>query len=146
MSRLCTICTHPRRLEIDLALVMHSGGYRNIGKRFGVGYQAVYQHDHNHLANSLYLSQGLTAMLSADNLLAKLSDLDQRTLKLLDTAETSGDIRTALSAIRESRGNIEAFARLGPMSELEQRLNTLEQSLSGATTPVDDTAVAQERG
>jgi hypothetical protein len=66
-------------------------------------------------------------MLSADNLLAKLGELDEATREILAEARETGNARTALAAIRESRANIESFAHIGPLSDLEERLRTLEE-------------------
>ncbi len=66
-------------------------------------------------------------MLSADNLLENLSALDRETLDLLARAKQQGDIRAALGAVRESRGNIEAYAKIGPLGDIEQRLKALEE-------------------
>ncbi len=51
---------------------------------------------------------------------------------MLTEARATGDLRVALSAVRESRGNIEAYSRIGPLSDVEQRLAALEQQ-KGAT-------------
>ena len=65
-------------------------------------------------------------MLNETNLLQRISDLDHVTSEMLDEARTAGDIRAALQAVRESRGNVEAYARLGALSDLEARLRALE--------------------
>jgi hypothetical protein len=126
VARLCTICTHARRDTIDAALLVHSEGYRNIAEQYGVDYVSLWRHAHTHLAEQIRESKALSEMLSADNLLAKLGELDRETREMLTEARTAGKINVALSAVRESRGNIEAFARIGPMSEVEQRLRALE--------------------
>jgi hypothetical protein len=61
-------------------------------------------------------------MLSSDNLLAKLGALDQMTTEMLEQARHGGDIRTALAAVRESRGNIEAFSRISAEHEALARV------------------------
>jgi DNA polymerase/3'-5' exonuclease PolX len=45
--------------------------------------------------------------------------LQGRALTILDKAETAGDLRTALGAIREARGNLELLAKL--LGELDER-------------------------
>lgn len=132
MPRLCSVCSHPQRAEVDLALAQHAEGYRNIAQRFGVGAWALYRHEREHLRTSLMQRRDIQAMLSANNLLAKLSALDDRTLGLLVKAEKQGDLRTALLAVRESRGNVESYARLGVESAIEGRLSALEELLHGA--------------
>jgi hypothetical protein len=48
----------------------------------------------------------------ADDLLDQLKDLQRRTLAILEAAETTNQHRTALSAIREARSNLELLAKL----------------------------------
>jgi len=55
----------------------------------------------------------------ADNLLGQVRDLQQSTLDILAEAEQSKQYRTALSAIREARSNLELLAKL--LGELDER-------------------------
>ena len=45
-------------------------------------------------------------------MLTQIQDLGQRALSLLDQAERSGDLRTALAGIKEARGCIELLAKI----------------------------------
>lgn len=132
MPRLCTICCHPQREEIDLALARHAEGYRGIARRYGVDDNALQRHERSHLHTSFAQLQEAHAMLSATNLLARLASLDEQTLELLAEARASADLRAALLAVRESRGNLEAYSRIGVAGELERRIAALE------TGKVDD--------
>ena len=55
----------------------------------------------------------------ADDLLEQVRDLQVRTFAVLEAAEASEQHRTALSAIREARGNLELLAKL--LGELDDR-------------------------
>jgi hypothetical protein len=55
----------------------------------------------------------------ADTLLEQVRTLQQRALTILDKAEEAGELRTALGAIREARGNLELLAKL--LGELDER-------------------------
>ena len=55
----------------------------------------------------------------ADDLLRQMQDLQQRTLAILEGAEETKQHRTALSAIREARSNLELLAKL--LGELDER-------------------------
>jgi len=58
---------------------------------------------------------------SADNLLADVRELQARALAILDVAERAGELRTALAAIREARGNLELLGRLaGELNDAPQ--------------------------
>ena len=119
MPRSCTVCAHPRREEIDRALVDGvstaeiSGRYRTVGER------AVRRHRSNHLPAKLVMAEKAAEMAEADDLLDQVGDLQRRALAILDRAEEAGELRTALSAIREARGNLELLAKL--LGELDER-------------------------
>ena len=119
MPRSCTVCAHPRREEIDRALVEGvstaeiSGRYRTVGER------AVRRHRSNHLPAKLVMAEKAAEVAEADNLLDQVGDLQRRALAILDRAEEVGELRTALSAIREARGNLELLAKL--LGELDER-------------------------
>ena len=131
MPRLCGACTHPLRSQIDADLLAHAESYRGIGRRYGLEDDALRRHEHEHLRMSWQLSKELAAMLSADNLRDKLAELDSETRALLTEARTAGDLRVALAAVRESRENIAAFARLGILTDVEKRLDALEHPTEG---------------
>jgi hypothetical protein len=50
--------------------------------------------------------------VDADDLLAQVRMLHERTLRILDTAEAAGSMNVALGAVREARGNVELLAKL----------------------------------
>jgi hypothetical protein len=119
MPRSCTVCAHPKREEIDRALVEGvsaaeiSGRYRTVGER------AVRRHRSNHLPAKLVMAEKAAEVAEADSLLDQVGDLQRRALAILDTAEAAGELKTALSAIREARGNLELLAKL--LGELDER-------------------------
>lgn len=119
MPRSCTVCAHPKREEIDRALVEGvsaaeiSGRYRTLGER------AVRRHRSNHLPAKLVMAEKAAEVAEADDLLDQVGDLQRRALAILDRAEEAGELKTALSAIREARGNLELLAKL--LGELDER-------------------------
>jgi len=52
MSRPCSICTHPDRLEID-RLILHGEPYRNIAKQFGLSIGTISRHKEAHIGTDL---------------------------------------------------------------------------------------------
>jgi hypothetical protein len=118
MPRTCSICSHAEREAIDEALV---GGSSNlsVSSLFDVSEAAVRRHKSNHLPAKLVLAHEAEEVATADNLLEKVQDLQSRTMAILDQAEGAGDLRTALGAIREARGNVELLAKL--LGELDER-------------------------
>lgn len=119
MPRSCTICEHPEREAIDRALVGGesaagiSGRYRTIGER------AVRRHRTNHLPARMVMAEKASEVVEADSLLDQVGGLQRRALAILDKAEEAGELRTALSAIREARGNLELLAKL--LGDLDER-------------------------
>ena len=119
MRRSCTVCVHAKREGIDRALIEGvsaaeiSGRYRTLGER------AVRRHRSNHLPAKLVMAEKAAEVAEADNLLDQVGDLQRRALAILDKAEEAGELKTALSAIREARGNLELLAKL--LGELDER-------------------------
>jgi hypothetical protein len=106
MSRVCTICSHPKRKAIDKR-VIEGATNREIMERFGVKIAAVDRHKKNHIRKSLIEASEKRIYLStADRLDKLISD----TQAILDKA--GEDYRLSLSGIREMRGNLELAAKL----------------------------------
>ena len=111
MARTCTICRHTQRNEIDRALVAGEP-YRSVAQRFEASAPAVYRHQRGHLVKAMVKAHDAREVAHGDSLVAQLQDLQQRALGILTEAERSGDHRTALAAIRESRGCLELGSKL----------------------------------
>lgn len=111
VSMKCTICNHPDRREIDEQIVAGTP-VRDIAGRFGISKSAVYRHKKNHLPSSLAKARESEEVAQADDLLGRIRGLQQRSLRILNTAEQSGELKTALKAIRETRENIKLLAQL----------------------------------
>jgi transposase-like protein len=105
MPRRCTVCDHPERHSIDEALV---GGapYRSVAKRFGLSESSVYRHKTEHLPAHLLKAREVEEAARADDLLDQVRTLQTHALDILERAEKSGDLRTALAAISQARGNL----------------------------------------
>ena len=118
MPRSCTVCEHPEKDAIDQALV-GSASNRSVASIYDVSEAAVRRHKANHLPAKLVMAEKAAEVVEADNLLHQVGDLQRRALAILDKAEEAGELRTALSAIKEARGNLELLAKL--LGELEER-------------------------
>ena len=111
MPRRCTICDHEGRASIDAALI--SGApLRDIAGRHGVSKSALERHKAGHLPAHLAKAREAGEVVRADDLLSQVRYLQDRTLAILTTSEDAGELRTALAAIREARGNLELLAKL----------------------------------
>src|SRR5215212_7211624 len=118
MPRRCTVCDHPGRHGIDEALV--SGApYRSVAKRFELSESAVYRHKAEHLPAHLLKAREVEEVAQADDLLGQVRHLQAHALDILERAEKAGDLRTALVAISQARGNLERLGKLA--GELDER-------------------------
>jgi transposase-like protein len=118
MPRRCTVCDHPERHSIDEALV--SGApYRSVAKRFGLSESAVFRHKSEHLPAHLLKAKEVEEVAQADDLLEQVRNLQAHALHILERAEKAGDLRTALAAISQARGNLELLGKLA--GELDER-------------------------
>jgi transposase-like protein len=118
MPRRCTVCDHPERQLIDEALVT-GAPYRSVAKRFGLSESAIYRHKSDHLPAHLLKAREVEEMAQADDLLEQVRHLQTHALDILERAEKSGDLRTALAAISQARGNLELLGKLA--GELDER-------------------------
>jgi hypothetical protein len=118
MPRKCTICTHPEKDAIDEALVGGASN-RSIASLYDVSEAAVRRHEANHLPAKLVMAEKAAEVAEAGSLLDQVRNLQARAYGILDKAEGTGDLRTALGAIREARGNLELLAKL--LGELDER-------------------------
>ena len=118
MPRRCTVCDHPERHGIDEALVS-SAPYRSVAKRFDLSESAVYRHKTDHLPAHLLRAREAEEAAKADELLDQVRSLQTHALGILERAEKAGELRTALAAISQARGNLELLGKLA--GELDER-------------------------
>lgn len=111
MARTCTVCAHPNRETVDRALV-EGVSFPTLVAEYRVSKDALSRHRANHLPATLAKSQDAQEVAEADDLLAQVQNLQSRTLSILEAAESTSQHRTALSAIREARSNLELLAKL----------------------------------
>ena len=118
MPRRCTVCDHPERHSIDEALVT-GAPYRSVAKRFELSESAVYRHKTEHLPAHLLKAKEVEEAARADDLLDQVRNLQAHALDILERAEKAGDLRTALAAISQARGNLELLGKLA--GEIDER-------------------------
>ena len=118
MPRSCLICQHPDRESIDKALARQTSN-RELARVYSLSESAVRRHKGNHLPAKLAKAHEAEEVSRADDLLHQVRALQSKTLSILLRAEGAGDLRTALSAVREARGNVELLAKLS--GELDER-------------------------
>lgn len=130
MPRVCSICVHRRRDEIDSALLTGEP-LRDIAGRVPVAKSALHRHK-GHLPATLVKARQAQEMARADGLAAELGTLASEARRLQAAAEAAGDLRTAIAALRELTRLIELRARVA--GELkDSQINILNVSLDEAT-------------
>ncbi len=118
MPRRCAVCTHPDKEAIDEALV-GDAALSALAAIYRVSDDSLSRHKAKHLPAKLVMAQAAEEVAQADDLLSQVQDLQSRTLAILEAAEGTEQHRTALSAIREARSNLELLAKL--LGELDER-------------------------
>ncbi len=127
MARPCTVCVHPQKETIDRELIGGSP-YRVVAHRHGIGPSSAFRHRRDHLTEVMakaLAAREVSDVQHGDDLLEQLAYLSKKSFKILEKADSSGDYRVALAAIREARGCAELNAKLtGELVERHAHLHT----------------------
>ena len=111
MPRMCTICRHVKKRQIDIAL-LSGEPVRIIGIRHGLSHTSLLRHRFHCLPRNLVEARQNQIVADADFVLAKVSKLVRATENVLDRGERSGDVRIILAAVRELRPTLELLSRI----------------------------------
>ncbi|MEO6026743.1 MAG: hypothetical protein ABIR79_07760 [Candidatus Binatia bacterium] len=112
MSRTCTVCRHPERPALDALLVEGRESFRELAGRYPLSPSALRRHKLDHVPTTLARALESVEVSRADSLLDQVRQLQIRSEAILKRAEVSGDMRTALAAVRELRNIGEVLARM----------------------------------
>ncbi len=129
MGRRCKSCAHPKRREIEIALLSDNVNYREIGKEYGLSNMSLARHlKGGHIAENLVRSEELKKIAFSEDLLEKLKQLQNEAMKILGKAENPEDgnpsLSIALAAIRGAHSMLETQAKLAGQLK-EQEINIL---------------------
>jgi hypothetical protein len=97
--------------------------FRHIAARFAVSTGSLQRHKAAHLPASLTKARDAEEIIKADDLLDQARSLQEKALSILSKAEAAGDLRGALGAIRESRGNLELLAKMLGLGHKDRAAN-----------------------
>ena len=106
MALKCSVCQHADRDAIDSSLI-RGGPLRNLAGRHGLSSTALHRHKNSHLPKALVKAQEAKGIVRCESLLDEVGALMVRTDTIYADSMTNGDLRLALSAIREKRGCLE---------------------------------------
>ena len=118
MPRVCTVCTHLERENIDAAL-LSGESYRHIAARFDTSTSSLQRHK-DHIPQHLAKATDAAEVVQADGLLDRLQSLNTETMQILREARSSRhpDNELALKAISRAEKQLELQARLlGELNE-----------------------------
>ncbi len=149
MARICTICSHPQREAIDQALVAGTPK-RDVSALFRVSEDAITRHAAAHLPQALSKAQEAKEVAQGDDLLKQVRDLQRITMGLLAKAVQANDLRTAVSAVGQARGNLELLGKLVGQLQQEGTVNLVvspewiqvRAALLGALVPYPEARLA----
>jgi hypothetical protein len=110
MPPVCTLCRRPDRAEIDALLVVPTEPLRNIAARFGTSPATLLRHK-EHLPRALVLTAEGRELTRADTLTAHVQEIRAHADRLRGQAEATGDIRTALMALKLMNDVVETLLK-----------------------------------
>src|SRR5579863_4575342 len=126
MARHCSVCNHPQRKAIEIALAAGKLSFRAISNRFGMSAASVLRHKGSHLRPAVARAAEKREEMRPEGLLDQLRDLQSRSLALLTRAELEkakpADVARCIKEVRE---NVELMAKLtgaiGPGTLIDNR-------------------------
>lgn len=119
MPRTCRACANPERAAIDKALATRES-FRNITKRFSISPSALFRHK-KHVAGEIAKAQTRREEGLGDGICEELQRVLDKAWELLNKAESEGDPRGAVVALREVRATLETIeAMQSEVDELKQ--------------------------
>jgi hypothetical protein len=143
MGRMCTVCSHEKRQEIDKALVT-GATHREVSERFRLSPSAVYRHKQGHLSERLKRAfesketRQAVALVEhraeekakeigqALDVVQQLRAINSATLQVLQKARESEKHSLSLQAVDRIHRQIELQAKLlGELQEQGPQVNVL---------------------
>jgi len=118
MARICTVCHHPKRAEIDHELVGGAPALQ-VADQYKLARSSVQRHQTSHLLEKIAKaakSRDVREVVEAVKLVEVAREMLAKLQRLAENAEQDKDIRGAVSAI----GKIPDFLRI--LGEIEGRL------------------------
>jgi hypothetical protein len=114
MAMVCTICNHPKRIDLDRLLVQGQS-YQKIANEFGVDAQALRRHKEGHLSRQLTQAYERKGLAESMDLLGHIDKIIARAEKIFSRNYEKntylGD-DVALKALTQQRSTIELLAKI----------------------------------
>lgn len=137
MSRECTVCAHPDRARVELALA-NRVPMRTVARRYTLSKEAAYRHRRGHMPPQLIAALMLRGrptdvdldklrITESEGLLQHLVAQRGRLYKLADAAEDLGDINAATRVHGQLSRNLELTGKL--LGELRTGSQSVVQNI-----------------
>jgi len=138
--RVCTICSHPKKNEIEKSLI-DGVAYRRIASQFKVGDKSVERHAKSCVASKIEKAVEKIELRDAITLLEQVNELRAETMSVLSKVRDSHEVdalQVALSAIGRREKQIELLAKLTGAfqkdkdneSDIERKKHIYERTIS----------------
>jgi hypothetical protein len=131
MPRKCSICVHNQRPAIE-GSVLAGDSYRTVAQQFSVSRDAVVRH-RRHMLLAAPNSFQTEHIFESGTLVEQLRSLTVEAQRLKEKAETAGDFRTALAAVRELCRIVELVAKLRGEIDGRAQINVMNFSMDAET-------------
>ena len=113
MGRVCTICSHTQRYEIEELLATRQSTYRAIALQYSISKDAVSRHvSSRHVSQLISLAADAERAARADTLLDRIEALQRRIEEFLTRIEHTDNYSATLGAFREMRSNLELIGEV----------------------------------
>lgn len=112
MGRVCTVCTHPERGDIDAALAGESASKRRIAARYAVSATSLRRHAREHLPARLVKAMEQEDTRDAIDVYAQLKSVNSAVRDVLEQARKTGDGELVLKSADRVLRQLELQAKL----------------------------------
>jgi hypothetical protein len=114
----CTICNHPDRRDIDLALLCRRHTFESLHRQFGVTVSALFRHK-KHMKENVIAARDRLNNTRRQGCLLKLTDLLEHVQQAVRTAEAEGSLGRVIRGAYVASRIIHQIDRLEVSLELE---------------------------
>jgi hypothetical protein len=140
----CTVCNHPQRQAIDLALLDRTATLAQLSGQHHLSTSALHRHK-QHLLHKMARVQNRFQDLLQESYLFILNEFLASVHRAAQTASAAGDSRQLLQAVRQGTGIIKLMAKLGASltaDTIQRLLASPQWAESGKLLPTDPQFVA----
>ena len=99
----CTVCHHPQRQAIDLALLQENQTYAALGKKYRLSISSLFRHK-RHLQGKMAQAEKCLQNHLRQETLFHYNELLETTRRLISTAVAAGDDRQVLRVCVKAPG------------------------------------------